>query len=104
LYAMAKGDPDKPLAPKQQRFVDEYLIDLNATQACIRAGYSAKMAGKIGWQMLGKTRIADAIQAARDRRAARTDITQDRVLREFAKIGFADVRNLFTDTGALKAI
>jgi phage terminase small subunit len=45
------------LTPKQQRFIQEYLIDLNATQAAIRAGYSAKNADKIGSQQLGKTRV-----------------------------------------------
>ena len=50
------------LTDKQQRFVAEYLIDLNATQAAIRAGYSAKNADKIGSQLLGKTRVAEAIQ------------------------------------------
>lgn len=50
------------LTPKQARFVDEYLIDLNATQAAIRAGYSEKTADKIGSQLLGKTRVLEAIQ------------------------------------------
>lgn len=49
------------LTAKQQRFVEEYLVDLNATQAAIRAGYSAKNADKIGPELLGKTRVAEAI-------------------------------------------
>ena len=52
------------LTPKQARFVEEYLIDLNATQAAIRAGYSEKTADKIGSQLLGKTRVLDAIKDA----------------------------------------
>ena len=60
------------LTDKQQRFVAEYLIDLNATQAAIRAGYSAKNADKIGSQLLGKTRVAEAIQAEKTARSERT--------------------------------
>ena len=56
------------LTDKQQRFVAEYLVDLNATQAAIRAGYSAKNADKIGSQLLGKTRVSEAIQAGKTAR------------------------------------
>lgn len=80
------------LTPKQAVFVQEYLIDLNATQAAIRAGYSAPNATRIGPELLGKTCVAEAIQAAMTKRAERTGITQDCVIREFAKIGFADIR------------
>jgi phage terminase small subunit len=68
------------MTPKQQRFVDEYLIDLNATQAAIRAGYSEKTAYSIGDENLRKPEIAAAIQAAMDERAERTEITADYVL------------------------
>lgn len=68
------------LTPKQQRFVEEYLIDLNATQAAIRAGYSEKNADKIGSQLLGKTRIAASIRDAQEKRTRRTEITADYVL------------------------
>lgn len=68
------------LTPKQQRFVDEYLIDLNATQAAIRAGYSAKTANEIGAQNLAKLSIQKAIEAAKNQRQQRTQITQDRVI------------------------
>ena len=68
------------MTPKQQRFVDEYLIDLNATQAAIRAGYSAKTAGQIGDELLKKPEIANLVQAAMDERSARTEITADYVL------------------------
>lgn len=82
------------LTPKQEAFVREYLIDLNATQAAIRAGYSAKNADKIGSQLLGKTRVSEAVAAAMKEREKRTEITQDMVLRELAKIGFSDIRNV----------
>lgn len=68
------------LTPKQQRFVEEYLIDLNATQAAIRAGYSEKNADKIGSQLLGKTRVAASIRDAQEKRTRRTEITADYVL------------------------
>ena len=80
------------LTPKQRRFVDEYLVDLNATQAAIRAGYSKGNAGKIGPELLGKTRIAEAVAERMKDREQRTEITQDMVLRELAKIGFSDIR------------
>lgn len=84
------------LSPKQQRFVEEYLIDLNATQSAIRAGYSKKTAGSVGGENLQKPEIAAAIRSAQLERAGRTGITQDRVLKELARIGFADIRHLFT--------
>lgn len=80
------------LTPKQARFVEEYLIDLNATQAAIRAGYSEKTARQIGEENLSKPDIATAIGKAMAERSARTEITADRVLKELAKIGFADIR------------
>ena len=80
------------LTPKQERFVAEYLIDLNATQAAIRAGYSEKTADKQGSQLLGKTSIAQAIAAAKSKRDKRTGITQDKVVAELAKLGFYDIR------------
>ncbi len=58
----------KKLTPKQARFVDEYLIDLNAKQAAIRAGYSPKTAEWTGPQLLGKTHVSEAIKARRDER------------------------------------
>ncbi|PND34542.1 terminase small subunit [Achromobacter pulmonis] len=82
------------LTDKQRRFVDEYLVDLNATQAAIRAGYSQKTAGQIGEQNLKKLEISRAVQEAQAARSKRTEITQDMVLRELAKIGFSDIRKI----------
>lgn len=84
------------LNAKQQRFADEYLVDLNATQAAIRAGYSAKTAGQIGERLLKNVEIAAAIQNGIEARAQRTQITQDRVLSELAKLGFSDIRRAVT--------
>lgn len=77
------------LTPKQKRFVGEYLIDLNATQAAIRAGYSKKTADRIGPELLGKTCVSSEIVKRQNARARRTEITQDRVLQELAAVGFA---------------
>lgn len=80
------------MTPKQKRFVDEYLVDLNATQAAIRCGYAPGSAEVQGCRLLSNAKIAEAVQKAMDSRAARTEITADRVLSELAKIGFADIR------------
>ncbi|QOF94236.1 terminase small subunit [Novacetimonas hansenii] len=91
------------LTPKQARFVEEYLVDLNATQAAIRAGYSKKTAVQIGHENLTKPDIQAAIAEAQLERSKRTEITQDRVLQELAKLGFSDIRNIFGDDGELKS-
>ncbi len=90
------------LTPKQQRFVEEYLIDLNATQAAIRAGYSKKTAGQIGDENLKKPQIAGALQEAMNKRSERTEITADRVLKELGRIAFFDIRKLYNEDGSLK--
>ncbi len=90
---------------KQQRFVDEYLIDLNATQAAIRAGYSPRTAQVIGTENLSKPIIQAAIQEAQQKRSARTEITQDRVLKELALIGFSDMASFvkIDESGMIQA-
>ena len=92
------------LTDKQQRFVDEYLVDLNATQAAIRAEYSKKTAEQMGYQLLQKTSVQKAIQEARAKQQERTQITADAVLKEYAKIAFFDPRKLFQDNGQPKDI
>lgn len=77
------------LTAKQQRFCDEYLIDLNATQAAIRAGYSLKTARAQGQRMLTNVDIQTYISELIKKREERTEITQDSVLRELALIAFA---------------
>lgn len=79
------------VTPKQATFVREYLIDLNGTQAAIRAGYSAKTANEQAARLLANASVAAAVQGGMDARAKRTEITQDQVLRELAKIGFANM-------------
>jgi len=77
---------DKKLTPKQKQFVREYLIDLNATQAAIRAGYSAKTANEQCARLLANVSIQQAVQNAQSKRAERTEITQDWVLKRLASI------------------
>lgn len=86
--------PQLGLTAKQQRFVDEYMIDLNATQAAIRAGYSQDTAGAIGYENLKKPEIQLALSEARRAQQERTQITADRWLQEVALIALADAREL----------
>lgn len=81
----------KKLTAKQQRFVDEYLIDLNGAQAAIRAGYSKKTAKEIASETLTKPNVAAAIADRTTKRAERVEVTQDEVIAELAKIGFANM-------------
>jgi len=103
VVASAPKKPAKPkkvqpatlaLEPMQQQFVNEYLIDLNGTQAAIRAGYSEKTAGVQASQLLAKLNIQAAIAKAQKERAERTGITADRALSEVWKIVTADPREL----------
>lgn len=82
------------MTKKQKRFVEEYLIDLNATQAAIRAGYSPDTAGSIGAENLKKPEIKSRIDKAMAERSKRTGINQDRVLQELARIGFAKITDV----------
>ena len=81
----------KPLTQKQKLFVEHYLVDLNATQAAIKAGYSKRSAMELGYQLLQKPSVSSAIQNAMQERSRRTQITQDRVLEELAAIGFSNI-------------
>lgn len=84
------------LTPKQARFVEEYLADLNATQAAIRAGYSSRRASEIGYELLQKTTVQGAIEAAQRARSARTGVTADRVVQEIARVAFSSLRDVVT--------
>ena len=91
------------LTAKQQKFVEEYLIDLNATQAAIRAGYSVKTADVIGYQLLQKTSVQEAIAKAMAERSRRTGVNQDRVVLELAKIAFVKMTDVVNSNGEIKA-
>jgi phage terminase small subunit len=91
------------LTEKQQRFVDEYLIDLNATQAAIRAGYSVKTANEQGSQNLAKLSIQQAIAEQMAERSKRTGINQDRVVLELAKIALVKMTDIVDSQGKIKS-
>ena len=93
----------KKLTKKQQRFVDEYLIDLNATQAAIRAGYSVKTANEQGSQNLAKLSIQQAIAEQMAERSKRTGINQDRVVLELAKIALVKMTDIVDSQGRIKS-
>ena len=92
----------KKLTKKQQLFVDEYLIDLNATQAAIRAGYSVDTAREIGCEYLTKPNIQQAIAEHMAERSKRTGINQDRVVLELAKLAFVKMTDVVDSQGRIK--
>lgn len=90
------------LREKQQLFVDEYLIDLNGTQAAIRAGYSAKTANEQASRMLANVSIQQAISEKMAERSKRTGVNQDRVVQELAKIAFLKMTDVVDHNGKIK--
>ena len=92
------------LTRKQQMFVAEYLSDMNATAAAIRAGYSRRTARQMGAENLSKPYIAQAIAEAMERRAEAAGVEATRVLQELARIAFADMGQLFDAEGRLKPL
>jgi phage terminase small subunit len=94
---MSRQHAEKGLTPRQRRFVDEYLLDLNGKQAAIRAGYSPKTAEVLASQTLRIPKVQAAITAAQARRSQRTAITQDTVLRELTALAQSDVTHYRID-------
>ncbi|HCK4559426.1 TPA: terminase small subunit [Pseudomonas aeruginosa] len=92
------------LTKKQRLFVDEYLIDLNATQAAIRAGYSTRRATEIGYQLLQRPEVAQAIQAAMAERSKRTEVEADYVIRRLREIDEMDVLDILEEDGSFRSI
>ncbi|EIU1679848.1 terminase small subunit [Pseudomonas aeruginosa] len=92
------------LTKKQRLFVDEYLLDLNATQAAIRAGYSTRRAAEIGYQLLQRPEVAQAIQAAMAERSKRTEVEADYVIRRLREIDEMDVLDILEDDGSFRSI
>jgi len=87
---------NRKLTPRQKRFVQEYLVDLNATQAAIRAGYSQKGAETRGSELLRNRKVAAAVRVAKEKREERTEVTADKIVRELAQIAFNDMANYLT--------
>ena len=95
--------PSEPrtLSARQRAFVSEYVIDRNATQAAIRAGYGK---GEYGRQLVTKPHVRAAIDAELDRMAAETGVTAERVIKELARLAFSDVRDLASWSGQLATV
>ena len=94
----------KKLTPKQKKFIAEYLIDLNATGAALRAGYSKKTATAMGHENLRKPNIEYHIQLAMKKQQLRTQVTADRVIAEFAKIAFVKECDFYDNNGNVKRL
>lgn len=92
------------LTPKQERFVQEYMIDLNATQAAIRAGYSEDTAGQIGFEILKKPEVSASLQTRLAERAKSANIDAQWVLDRLAEEARADVADLYDDDGRIKPV
>lgn len=90
---------NEKLTGKQEMFCQEYIIDFNATQAAIRAGYSEKTAYSIGQENLNKPEIQARIAELKKVRMEKLGITQERVLQEYARIAFLDISKLYDENG-----
>ncbi len=92
----------RQLSEQRQRFVDEYLIDLNGTQAAIRAGYSVKTAQEQASRLLSNVMVQQAIAKRMAERSKRTGINQDRVVLELAKIAFVKMTDVVDSNGRIR--
>jgi phage terminase small subunit len=86
------SEATRPMSVLQQKFVDEYLIDLNGSKAATRAGYSARSSATMASRLLSYPHVAAAIDEGIEARAARARVTADRVIDEYARIAFSDMR------------
>lgn len=96
--------PNENLTAKQRRFAEEYAVDLNGTQAAIRAGYSNKGAEVQASELLRIGKVRLHVDKLLRERSKRTEITADRVLQELARIAFFDMRKLYREDGSLKPV
>ena len=92
------------LTPKQERFIDEYLIDFNATRSAIAAGYSEKTANRIGAENLSKLVIQKEIEARKNELKQVSQVTQEQIIDEYKKIAFLNPQELFNADGSVKPI
>jgi len=89
---------------KRRRFATEYLVDLNATQAALRAGYSPKSAYSQGHRLLKNAEVAKWITEGKGKQLAVADLSAVRVLEELRRLGFSDVKRLFDESGNLRPV
>lgn len=101
---VAHGKNKKKLTPKQRMFVKEYLVDLNATQAAIRAGYSKRTASEQSARLLANVKIQESLQIAMNKRSERVEMTADNVLDELKKFVFHNPKNFYDENGKLKNV
>lgn len=97
-------DQDTGMTDKMIRFCHEYIVDLNGTQAAIRAGYSENSANEISSENLAKPRIKEYIDRLKKDRAERLGITADKVLAELSRLAFSNVQEIFTPTDGFKRV
>lgn len=90
------------MTDKQNKFVEEYLIDLNATQAAIRSGYSVRTANEQGARALANVSISSEISKRMAERSKRTGINQDRIVQELARIAFAKMTDVVSANGEIQ--
>lgn len=101
---MGEESTARAISPKQQAFVNEYLVDLNAKQAAIRAGYSAATAEQQGSRLLSNVKVQEVIQQRMREREQRAQVDADYVLRRMVEIDQMDVLDIMTDDMALKPV
>lgn len=94
----------KELNPQQLKFIDEYLVDLNATQAAIRAGYTEISAEVTGSRLLRHHRVGAIIAVRRAKASDRIEVTVERIISEYAKLGFANMADYITGEGTERTI
>lgn len=99
-----KAKPKPKISQQHEDFARQYLIDLNATQAAIRAGYSEKTAYSQGHRLLKNAEIQNLIAELRKETAERLELTRDDCIRQYQRIGFSDPRRLFSADGSIKGI
>lgn len=92
------------LTPKQRRFCEEYVIDLNGTQAAIRAGYSIDSAKEIASMLLTKFNVSEYVSKLQKKLSDKTQITAEKVINELAKIGFSNVQDFIDSDNSIKDI
>lgn len=99
MRAAPSSSGPKLLSAQEQRFVTEYLIHFNGTQAAIAAGYAKRSAHVTSSRLLKRAKVAEAIAAANERKLLRAEHSADKVLQELALIAFGDIRELYDDEG-----
>jgi len=95
--AKKKNKSEQILTPKAEKFCNEYLIDLNGTQAAIRAGYSKKTAQQMASRLLLNVVVQKRISELQKRLQVKTGITAEKVIAEFAKIAFANIQDYISE-------